>query len=361
MKKVIVALLVSIFGFSNVFTGVVDAESLNPCGNWEDVEPGANGFEDMVEVCELNWIKGGGGKLYLKKNLKRIELVAVVNRVLGVNKYTVDGEDAHKTLSETYSDMGEYDENKDWMYLALDKGVAQKANFNQSFWSGYPDGSFKMMKDISYAEFLKLLLFSFEKMEQLNGNFRVLDYSGGDWYSSYFNFLDYYKVLEIQEGGDSFLFEDDQYSVHDAVSREMAIRLISRILDRDVYSVGKTYEFEGVSLEVPYYMKEVSQSNESLKIWKDEEGDSKLKVVKVLKSSEAVMPKDFISVYVPTRLSGRVTKMYRVDKCSDIECLRGFWLVLVNGDILILEGAFAKEKTASGEKAVDLIVNSIDF
>lgn len=361
MKKVVVALIVSVFGFSNVFTGIVDAQSLNPCGNWDDVDESVGGFEDMVEVCELNWIKGGAGKLQLKKNLKRIELVAIVNRVLQVNKYTLDGFEAYENVKEKYVDIGDYDSSKDWMYLALEKGSVQKANFNQGFWNGYSDGTFRMMNDISYAEFTKLLLFSFEKMDRLNGNFRLTQYVGGDWYSSYFNFLDSFGVLEFMDDGDNFRFEGEVYSVHDFVSREQAIRVISRVLERDVYAIGEPYSFEGISLEIPYYMEEINQSNENLRIWKDKEGDSKIKVVKILKSFDAVMPKEFVSVYVPSRLSSDVKRMYRVDKCFGGECLRGFWLVLNDGAIVILEGAFEETKKALGERAVDLIMNSIDF
>jgi hypothetical protein len=267
---------------------------------------------------------------------------------------------AFDSLSNEFNDISEYDSSKDWMYKTIYVGVEQVANFNQKFWNGYQDGSFRMVKDISFAEFSKLILFSFEKKDKLNGNFRLNQFSGEDWYSAYFNFLESKGVLVFE--GEEFEFDGKTFSVHDSMTRYDAIKFISRILERDLYVGGNAYLLGDVNFEIPYYLDQVGSENEDVMIWRDNQGDSNIEVVKILKGSDVPMPSEFISVYVPTRISNEVSTMYRIDKCSDAgTCVRAYWLTLNDGSLLLIEGRFLQEKTALGSRAVDSIVDSLGF
>ena len=360
MKNIVFSFVLAVLVGLSLPIFRVEAQVVQVCGNWEDVSSDVAGYQDMLEVCELNWIKGGGGKLNLENKLKRIELVAVVNRVLEVETSSVDGVLAYENVSAIYTDLGEYRESRDWMYKALYYGGKQEANFSQKFWKGYEDGTFKMTKEISFAEFSKLILFAFEKMGELNGNFRLVQYNGDDWYSNYFNFLDSKGVLDYSDG--EFLFEGELYSVHDSMTRKDAIRFISKILDRDIYTSGKLYQLNEMTIELPFYLDEDVAVNDSVRVWKDKVGDGILRTVKVLEGEDVVMPAEFVSVYVPTRLSSEVSNMYRIDKCNESNmCVRAFWLVLKRGQVLVVEGSFAKEKTTQGERVVNDILDTIKF
>ncbi len=358
MRRFISLLIVAVLSHL-LIANVAGAQSVSVCGNWIDVDSSIDGFDDMVNVCQLGWIRGGGGYLNVDKNLKRIEMVAVVNRVLGVDRYNISGESAFEILEDRFSDFDEYDQDRDWMYVALDTGVKQVANFDERFWKGYEDGTFRMLNDVTYAEFLKQILFSFEKMEKLNGNFRSPEYSGGAWFSSYFEFLEEKGVFEFE--GDEFEFLGESKSVHEKVTRGDAIELISFILKRDVYTEGKIYGVEDFEIEIPYFMSEVSDQNEDLWMWKDTQFDSRMKLVKLLDNVAVELPSDFVSIYVPNRLSTRVSRLYRTDRCSSDDCVRAYWFVMNDGERMLLEGSFDIEKTDLGRRSVDNVMNSIEF
>lgn len=360
MKNRIISLMLAVLLVNLVPVNVSFAQSAQICGEWDDVSAETEDYFKMIEVCELNWIRGGNGKLNLNQKLKRVELVAIVNRVLELDTASNDPNFAYAFLADEFNDMSEYDSSKDWMYKTMYIGVQQVANFNQKFWNGYQDGSFRMLNDISFAEFSKLILFSFEKNDKLNGNFRLNEFSGDEWFSAYFNFLESKGVLSLD--GETFDFEGETFSVHDSMTRYDAIKLIYKMLERDIYIGGVDSYLDNASFVIPYYLDEVDSENEEVKIWRDNQGDSNIEVVKILRSSDVVMPLEFVSVYVRTRISSDVDKMYRIDKCSDAgTCVRAYWLVLKDNNVLLIEGRFIKEKTALGSRAVDSIVDSLEF
>lgn len=359
MKNRVFSFVLALSVLFNFGVFSANAQASIVCGDWNDVDQNVEGFDEMVEVCELNWIRGGGGRLNLNNKLKRIELVAIVNRVLGLDT-SVEGEIAYQSLIDQFNDIGDYDPAKDWMYRGMYLGVEQQANFNQRFWNGYEDGTFRKMNDISFAEFSKLILFSFEKMDELNGNFRLSEFNGLEWYSNYFNFLENKGVLSYEDG--MFEFDGKKRSVHEVMTRHDAIKFISKMLDRDIYLSGKVYEFDGARLEIPFYMAESETVSQNVRVWRDETNDGALVSVKLLKDKDLNMPYEFSSVYVPLRLQDQVERMFRIDRCNESDsCLRAFWLVMKNGEILVIEGSFDKEKTASAEKAVSSIVDSIEL
>ena len=360
-ERVIGLLLVIVMSFTFVPNSI--AQDLE-CEGWSDIEVNSEDYQNLKVVCDLGWIKGGDdGLARLGDKVSRIEMVAIINRVFNLDVDSVSGELAFENLSEQFvdSEFDEFREGNIWMYKNLALGGKLTSRFNSKFWTGYPDETFKMGKSVNLTEFMKVFMLALEKQELMNGNFRLKEYTGDQWYHPYLNFLNDKGVVSVVEN--EVIAGEDSFGLEQALTRRDVVNLIVRTLERDVYNKWKGYEFGEFSLMIPYYLKEVDSGKDNLTKFASVYDDLDLKLVKFLSTSEVTLPGSFVSVYVNSEIEDQVRNLYRTDRCSEMneDCIRVYWFELYDGSVFILEGTFDENKKASGQEAVDRMMRTLSL
>jgi hypothetical protein len=360
-ERLIGLLLVIVMFFSLVPNSM--AQSLE-CESWSDVDVNSEDYQSLKIVCDLGWIKGGDdGSARLGDKVSRIEMVAIINRVFDLDVDSVSGELAFENLSEQFVDneFEEFKESNVWMYKNLALGSTLSSRFNSKFWAGYPDETFKMGKSVNLTEFMKVFMLALEKQELMNGNFRLKEYAGDQWYHPYLNFLNDKGVVSVVES--EVIAGENSFGLEQALTRRDVVNLIVRTLERDVYNKWKGYEFGDFSLMIPYYLKEVESGKENLTKFASVYDDLDLRLVKFLSTSEVTLPGNFVSVYVNSEIEDKVRNLYRTDRCSEVngDCIRVYWFELYDGSVFILEGTFDETKKASGQEAVDRMMRTLNL
>lgn len=333
----------------------------NKCSSWSDV---SGELSSRVQVvCEAGWMEGySDGSFGVGKKLSRIEMVSLINKVLDV-KLSNNPSSDYENLSLRFEDkfFDEYDSGFDWMYLNLKVALNLRLSGGETMWNGYPDSTFKPLDNVKFVEFLKVVLIANMLDDNLNGNYRLNQYSGDEWFSNYVNFLIAKSVISEDSG--LFKVGDVVLSLDESLTRDKAAVILSEILWKGVTYEYKTEALSELELDLPIFMDAVDTSSEVLFRWKSKYDNNDLLSLKLLKSNEIKLPANFVTVYVPTRFVGDVVNLYRSDQCAvDVkQCIRVYWFELSDGRVMILEGSFSDEKTTAGQAAVDNVMRSINF
>lgn len=171
-------LLIGLFGVQSV-----NAQTTAVCGEWIDVDKSDQDYTAFVTSCNLGFFKGNSeGRLYPDKQLTRAETAVILNRVLGLTD-EYDPKKNNITFIDDFFIDNLNEEDKQWIFRAVYR--IQKAGI----FNGYPDGTFKPLDKINFAEFAKVVLLTIDSSDRTYVNFNSLNFDTDPWYEGQLSFL----------------------------------------------------------------------------------------------------------------------------------------------------------------------------
>ena len=362
IKKYFCLVSISFICLGFVDTTVNANTMVKDCEKWNDVAQ--EKLDRVKAVCMSGWMKGYENKDFgLDNNLSRIEMVSLVNNVLGLKVSGENAIDDFEVLNTIFNDsiFQEYDSGYDWMYANLQVGRSITMKNNEVIWKGYPDGSFKPLQGVNTVEFLKVVMMALDFQESLNGNYRLNTYAGSEWYSNFLNFLVERKV--IVNVNQEFRVAGKNITLDQLLTREEAVLILSEMLWTNTVKQNFEYEVAGLKMSIPAYLAFESDTKLSFSSWRAKRSGMDLILFKVLETDKVQLPDKFVNIFTPNRLVAKVSNLYRSDQCSttNTQCIRVYWFELKDGRTVILEGSFQSEKSTTGQAVVDEIMRSVSF